>query len=444
MTDRLLDTLHDRFGHPQFRTGQREAIEAFLAGRDVIVRFPTGGGKSTCFQLPALLRPPDRGPLLVVSPLIALIRDQVQALRERGIHAVARTSGQSTEERRVLRATAAQAAMLYVSPEGLASERTSTWLGSLRPCGIAIDEAHCVSEWGHDFRPDYHRLGELRARWPDVPIMALTATATPRALQDVAERLRLRDPVQVERPMVRPNLGYSVEHHRGDRSRTARAAVLLAEAGLAGRSGTGRGIVYAGTRQRVESVATALRAAGFQVAHYHAGRSDSARTNAQERFLAGRARVMVGTTAFGMGIDLPDIRMVLHVNTPPTLESYVQQAGRAGRDGRPARAVLLYAPGDSMTRKLVVKRPTPGQDAGWRAMQDYAFGTGCRQEQMAAWFGETGRPCGVCDACTDGERVAQQVEDSRVAGAERQQAREARRAVDEAAGIAGDEHVHGD
>lgn len=430
--DAAREVLRRRFGHPAFRTGQRTAIAATLEGRDAVVVLPTGGGKSLCYQVPAVLRHRrGEGVTIVVSPLIALMDDQVRQLRERGIPAVALHSGLDAEQKKQARRDARGAVLLYCSPERLALAGTRRWLDRLGVAALAIDEAHCLSEWGHDFRKDYQRLGELRALW-DCPVLALTATATPRVVQEIGDALHLRDPVQVRNRFNRDNLALSVELHRGDKVRVERLVHWLDELQLGRRGQQGRAMVYAGTRKRVVAVAKALRERGFAVAHYHAGRTDGARATAQARFQRGDARVLVATTAFGMGIDLPDIRMVLHVNTPPTLESYVQQAGRAGRDGAFSRGILLYAPGDAMTRKRVVKRPTPGEAAGWKAMQDYVFGTRCRQEQIADWFGVEGEPCGVCDACTTPEAVEEAVATARTDGKDRADARKRKKAEEHA------------
>lgn len=423
--------LQGLFGHPSFRPGQATAVRGVLDGRDALVVLPTGGGKSACYQVPAVLwRRAGRGCTVVVSPLIALMDDQVRGLTARGIPAVALHSGHDAATRREILRTAPDATLVYVSPERLALAGTRRWLDRIGVAAFAIDEAHCISEWGHDFRKDYQRLGELRDLW-DVPVIALTATATPGATDDIVRALRLREPVLVRTAFNRDNLALSVEHHRGDKVRVERAIHWLERVGIprGRRGGDGRAVIYAGTRKRVVKVAKTLRDAGFAVAHYHAGRTDSARATAQARFAAGAARVLVATTAFGMGIDLPDIRLVLHVTTPPTLESYVQQAGRAGRDGEAAHAVLLYAPGDAVTRRRVVKAPTPGEQAGWRAMQDYAFGDGCRQLAIAAWFGVDGHACGTCDVCTDREAVVTMVAEARDGHRERQRSQRSQQAA---------------
>ena len=433
--DKIRDAL-GRFGHDALRPGQAEAVGAVLDGRDVVVLAPTGGGKSLCYQLPAvLLAAEGAGATIVVSPLVALMDDQVRQLSARGIRAAAIHRDVPYRDRdRVLRQLDAHD-LVYVSPERLKSVRFQRALQRGPIARIAIDEAHCISEWGHDFRPDYGRLAALK----DLvgrPTVALTATATPRVLGEIAASLRLDDPLVLRSPIWRDNLSLTVEHHRGDKARTDRLIALLAEAGLGKRSdrSAGRVVVYAATRARTVSVARALRAAKFAVAHYHAGRTTGAREKAQDSFAEGHNPVMVATTAFGMGIDHPDVRLVVHVQAPGTLEAYAQQAGRAGRDGAPARCVLLYAPGDARTQaRLRGETPHPGTVAGWRALQDLTFGKTCRMAAIAAHFGEDAPDdCGRCDVCLDGAAVAAEVERARSEDRARRTAREAKAARDRA------------
>jgi len=417
------------WGYRGFRPGQAEAIAALREGRDVQVLLPTGGGKSLCYQVPAILAHRERGPTLVVSPLVALMEDQVASLTELGVPAACLHRGMPSDQRRLIEARLRDYALIYASPERLASARFRQRLRAAGIALVAVDEAHCISEWGHDFRKDYRTLGVLKDELA-VPTMALTATATTTVMGDIARSLQLDEPVRVVGGFERPNLAFEVEHHRGDTARTERLAELLQEVDLK----AGRAIVYAATRKRVVAVAKALRAHGLKVGHYHAGRTAGARASAQEAFGSGRTRVLVATTAFGMGVDLPDIRMVAHVQSPGSLEAYYQQAGRAGRDGEPARAVLLYAPGDAVTQaRLRRGASSPGAEAGWKGLQDYAFATTCRQAKMVAWFtGTEGAACGRCDACRAPQATEAQVADARADHRQRQAATRAKRAADRA------------
>jgi len=391
------------FGHRAYRPGQADAVAAFLAGRDVSVVLPTGGGKSVCFQIPAVhLARGGAGPTLVVSPLVALMDDQVGALRARGVRAAAVHRSLPAAERRRAMAELPGLSLIYASPERVASAPFRRRLSGV--ARVAVDEAHCISEWGHDFRRDYGALGVLK-RELGVPVMALTATATPRVMAQVHASLGLVDPVCVRGRFARPNLTLSVEHHKGDIARLARVIALLDEAGLGRRPEAGRAVVYAASRKRVVAVAKALRAAGIKATHYHAGRTDRARSAAHEAFSSGKSPVIVATTAFGMGIDQPDVRLVAHVQAPGTLEAWAQQAGRAGRDGGDARGVLLYAAGDAVTQARL-RGSHPGAAEGWRGLQDVVYSARCREAALASWFsGEPAPACGRCDACTDASGV---------------------------------------
>ena len=406
MNDVSRDVLRDVFGHAELRPGQREAIDAVLAGRDAVVLLPTGAGKSSCYQVTAIaLARRGAGTTIVVSPLIALMNDQVGSLGARGVAAAAVHSQLDDAVRgAAIRAfVVGELAVLYVSPERAVLDSFKRMLARTRIALVAIDEAHCVSQWGHDFRPEYMRLHELR----DVvsaPIVALTATATQRVLREIAGGLALRDPVIVRGDFRRPNLAFEVQHHRGDPDRLAATIAVLDGAGLRGRTGPGRGIVYCSTRKKTETVAAELKAAGFAAAHYHAGRTGLARDRAQRAFELGRARVLVATSAFGMGVDYPDVRAIVHFQAPGSLEAYYQEAGRASRDGHPGRCVMLFGAADLMTqRRLSEGAGSHRHEDALAALERYANAARCRQQIICAHFTGSDDPiaCGVCDVCVD-------------------------------------------
>jgi ATP-dependent DNA helicase RecQ len=328
------------FGFPAFRPGQLDAVEGTMAGRDVLAIMPTGSGKSLCYQLPALL---DNGVTLVVSPLIALMQDQCSALRARGHHDVEMIASSMTGEAvsaALQRIASGQTRLVYVAPERFSSRRFLDAIGEADVTRLAIDEAHCLSEWGHDFRPDYLRLADVRARLGSPPTLALTATATPRVARDIVQALGLRDPVMARTGFDRPNLFFEVVHVAGD---AGKPRMLLAH--LKDRSRL-PAVIYCGRRKTCEEVAAHLLADGISAAPYHAGLPPDQRTRTLNEFLAGELQAVTATTAFGMGIDKADVRSVVHWTIPSSPEEYYQQAGRAGRDGLPAICTLLYSAAD--------------------------------------------------------------------------------------------------
>jgi ATP-dependent DNA helicase RecQ len=388
--------LRDVFGHPGFRPGQEAIVEAALGGRDCVGVMPTGAGKSLTYQLPARLL---GGTTLVVSPLIALMKDQVDAMGRAGLRATFLNSTLSPEERRdrVRALRRGEVELLYAAPEGLEASVG----GALEGLGlslIAVDEAHCISHWGHDFRPAYRNLAGLKDRF-GAPVLALTATATPAVTRDIATQLGMADPLVVTGSFLRRNLKLHAVKKGGD-GPTAREAILRIVRSRRGESG----IVYALGRRTVESTAAFLADHGVRVEPYHAGMEPDARARVQDAFREGTIDVVVATVAFGMGIDKPDIRFVLHQDLPRSLEAYSQEVGRAGRDGGDSDCVLFYSwadvvawdrmAGDDPEMAEVQKRQV-------RAMYRFADEPGCRHERLCGWFGEVVAPCGdACDACT--------------------------------------------
>ena len=387
--------LHSIFGFPGFRPGQEEIVSAVLAGRNTLAIMPTGGGKSLCFQLPALCRD---GVTVVISPLIALMRDQVRALRAAGVEAGALTSGNTEEEtEQVFTALdEGRLKLLYMAPERLASGATLPMLRRINCTLIAVDEAHCVSQWGHDFRPDYLRIGELR-RALGVPLAAFTATADEETRAEIVTRLF--DGVAPDsflRGFDRPNihLAFAVKDSPRDQ-------ILAFAAARRGQSG----IVYCATRAKTETLAAALRAEGHATAFYHGGMEAEARRHVEIRFQQEDGLIVVATIAFGMGIDKPDIRWVAHADLPKSIEGYYQEIGRAGRDGAPAETLTLYGPDDIRLRRTQIDEglAPPDRKAAdhtrLNALLGLAEAMACRRQVLLGYFGEEAQPCGTCDLC---------------------------------------------
>lgn len=387
--------LQSIFGFPGFRPGQEEIVDAVLAGRNTLAIMPTGGGKSLCFQLPALCRD---GVTVVISPLIALMRDQVRSLREAGVEAGALTSGNTESETEEVFAALDEGRLklLYMAPERLASAATLPMLRRIKTTLIAVDEAHCVSQWGHDFRPDYLRIGELR-RSLGVPLAAFTATADEETRAEIVTRLF--DGMMPEtflRGFDRPNihLAFAVKDN-------PRTQVLRFAAARKGQSG----IVYCATRAKTETLAQALREEGHAACFYHGGMDPEERRQVEMRFQREDGLIVVATVAFGMGIDKPDIRWVAHADLPKSIEGYYQEIGRAGRDGAAAETMTLYGPDDIRLRRSQIDEGLAPPDrkaadhARLNALLGLAEAMKCRRQVLLSYFGETAAPCGNCDLC---------------------------------------------
>jgi RecQ family ATP-dependent DNA helicase len=401
------DQLLGELGFTSWRPGQREAVEAALEGRDSLVVMPTGGGKSLCYQLPGLAT---EELTIVVSPLIALMQDQWRRLRAAGHPVAMISSGMSAEAARgtLGQVRDGRARIVYCSPERFASAVFLDALAQRRVDLLAVDEAHCVSEWGHDFRPDYLRLPEIAERLGRPTVMACTATATKAVAAEIVSRFGLRRPLQVRSGFDRPNLSFDVVRLEGKGSKARRLALL--EAGLADPANR-PAIVYCGTRRDTDEIAQVLRDSGLRALAYHAGMEAEERTATQRRFMEGEAEVIVATNAFGMGVDKANVRSVWHMAIPTSLEAYYQEAGRAGRDGEPARAVLLAMKADlgRLVRFNEQRHGDPelaiARERGWRdyrTIKSFIYGERCRRRSVLDHFGdrEAGAPLGrCCDAC---------------------------------------------
>ena len=412
MTSTASDVLRNIFGFEGFRDQQEAIIECLLAGEDALVLMPTGGGKSLCYQIPALIR---SGTAIVVSPLIALMQDQVSQLKALGVRAACLNSAQDAQTARELeqQLLSQQLDLLYVAPERLLTDRFLSLMARCKLALFAIDEAHCVAQWGHDFRPEYLGLSILHQRWPDVPRIALTATATMATREEIVQRLELTEAKQFVASFDRPNIVYRMV----EKNRVRQQLLQFINREHRGDSG----IVYAMSRRRVEETAAHLCSHGIRALPYHAGLSAMERARNQAAFLADQGVVMVATIAFGMGIDKPDVRFVAHIDLPKSIEGYYQETGRAGRDGKPATAWLAYGLNDVMQQRRLIhgssgnaafRRKLGGQ---LDAMLGLCETIACRRQYLLAHFGQPMQACHACDNCLtppvhwDGTIAAQKI-----------------------------------
>ncbi len=406
--DSLKESLHHHYGWSDFKLGQRPVIEALLASQDVLVVLPTGGGKSLCYQLPALVL---EGLVVVVSPLVALMEDQVLQMQERNIRAVCLHGGLDALqiEKAKEQVRAGHIRLLYLSPErfqGLAVKKLLLDIYQLgKLVAIAIDEAHCISAWGHDFRPEYRRLGEIRSWYPGVPVVALSATASPRVRADIIRLLNLSRPLIEVCSAKRNNLQYSMRRRPKDPMPDVLDEI---------NNTRGAKLIYVRTRRSVETLTRKLHSYGVYAIAYHAGLTMAARRQAFSSFLEQKNPVLVATVAFGMGVDRKDVGLVMHLNLPSSAESYLQESGRAGRDGKPAKCILLFSPSDRKRLAWAIKSSTQGDSEKaffanhlrlqiaqqqLRRMEALAEGETCRQQALLQAIGEVVSPCGNCDRC---------------------------------------------
>lgn len=392
------NVLEEVFGYTSFRPHQAEIIEALIGGGDVLALMPTGGGKSLCYQIPSLVR---RGTGIVVSPLIALMQDQVDALKEAGVRAAFLNSSQdrNTQDAIERQLVAGSLDLLYVAPERLVQDRTLRLLERAEIALFAIDEAHCVSQWGHDFRPEYRQLKVLASRFPSTPRIALTATADQRTREEIATELCLENALRRVASFDRPNIRYTIAEMGSMSARERLWSFLAAE------HPSDAGVVYCLSRKSVDETAAWLVRKGRNALAYHAGLDPEVRRAAQERFLKEDNIIMVATVAFGMGIDKPDVRFVIHANIPKNIEAYYQETGRAGRDGLPSNALMLYGMRDvALQRSFIDQGDAPEQQkriesAKLNALLGLCEAASCRRQILLAYFGDMAQPCGHCDNC---------------------------------------------
>lgn len=402
----LKDILNQKFNLPDFKKGQLSIIESITNGKDTLAIMPTGGGKSLCYQLPAVQF---NKLVIVISPLISLMKDQVRQLKERGINSGHLYSGQNVDEKRQIFTEIKKGGtyLLYLSPERVQNPGFCEWIKTQDVALFAIDEAHCVSQWGPDFREDYHKLEILRKLRPEVPVLALTATATPLVLNDIGKQLKMKKPDKHVYGFYRPNLYYQVEICHSDEEKKDWIFNAVQN------TPTGKILIYCGTRQNTENLASALKKQFKKVASYHAGMSMEDRKKVQDNIASDKIRIVTATNAFGMGIDYPDVRLVIHFQMPANIESFYQEMGRAGRDGQTSLCLLLYSKKDKGLQSFFIRESKATVDVIRRkwdcleAIVQFSEGAGCRHSGILTYFKDSERieECGHCDTCSPDRRL---------------------------------------